>query len=336
MRCAASPGARHSSASSIPMRPGTPGPERHRRSRRPPDPASAASTAPCGSARGRLQLNPESPNPLEGTPHARTSRRPDRRRLSHRVCADSVPRAGLRQPGGRRGDRRRSPRQCACCCPRSACSPTAARPACPALQPRVAELRRGTRASRTGSSSELTALYRAEGGGMLAGCLPLLLQLPFFSVMYRLFLSKTVAGHAERAAGQGPADDAARQSLADRGRPRQHPRPGIPRAVRGAGRRRLPDRAGRQVPVWRTGSQRGRGARSAGQHGRPAGWLGALGRVLPYTTLIIAAFVPLAAVLYLRHDDELDGGRARASCAGWHRARGVRWPAPDRPRRPPA
>ena len=31
---------------------------------------------------------------------------------------------------------------------------------------------------------------------MLAGCLPLLLQLPFFSIMYRLFLSKTVGGQA--------------------------------------------------------------------------------------------------------------------------------------------
>ena len=31
---------------------------------------------------------------------------------------------------------------------------------------------------------------------MLTGCLPLLLQLPFFSVMYRLFLSGTVGGKA--------------------------------------------------------------------------------------------------------------------------------------------
>ncbi len=51
---------------------------------------------------------------------------------------------------------------------------------------------------------------------MLAGCLPMVLQLPFFSVMYRLFLSKTVGGQAERAAGQGPAENSARQSLADR------------------------------------------------------------------------------------------------------------------------
>src|SRR5580693_9733092 len=63
------------------------------------------------------------------------------------------------------------------------------------LQPMIAELRRKHAHQPDRLQEELTALYRAEGGGMLAGCLPLLVQLPFFSVMYRLFLSKTVAGH---------------------------------------------------------------------------------------------------------------------------------------------
>ena len=40
----------------------------------------------------------------------------------------------------------------------------------------------------------LAALREREGTGIFAGCLPLLLQLPFFSVMYRLFLSPAVAG----------------------------------------------------------------------------------------------------------------------------------------------
>jgi YidC/Oxa1 family membrane protein insertase len=38
------------------------------------------------------------------------------------------------------------------------------------------------------------ALYQRESGTLLIGCLPLLVQLPFFSIMYRLFLSPTVAG----------------------------------------------------------------------------------------------------------------------------------------------
>src|SRR6266508_1138519 len=44
-------------------------------------------------------------------------------------------------------------------------------------------------------SSELAALYRAEGASPLGGCLPALLQAPFFMVMYRLFVSPSVAGH---------------------------------------------------------------------------------------------------------------------------------------------
>jgi YidC/Oxa1 family membrane protein insertase len=43
-------------------------------------------------------------------------------------------------------------------------------------------------------NQELTAFYGGEGKGMFAGCLPMLVQLPIFSVMYRLFLSPTVGG----------------------------------------------------------------------------------------------------------------------------------------------
>jgi len=39
---------------------------------------------------------------------------------------------------------------------------------------------------------ELTALYRENGTGMFAGCLPLLLQWPFLSVMYLLFRSSSI------------------------------------------------------------------------------------------------------------------------------------------------
>ena len=62
------------------------------------------------------------------------------------------------------------------------------------LQPRSRSCSGATPGTRTASSEELAALYRAEGTGMFAGCLPLLLQLPFFSVMYRLFLDHSVGG----------------------------------------------------------------------------------------------------------------------------------------------
>src|SRR5580693_10503636 len=62
------------------------------------------------------------------------------------------------------------------------------------LQPRVEELRRRYARQPEKLQAELGTLYAQEAGGMMAGCLPLLLQLPFFSIMYRLFLSGTVTG----------------------------------------------------------------------------------------------------------------------------------------------
>ncbi len=48
---------------------------------------------------------------------------------------------------------------------------------------------------------ELAALYRAEGTSMFAGCLPLLAQWPFLSVMYLLFRSPRVDGVRKRLPG---------------------------------------------------------------------------------------------------------------------------------------
>ncbi|WUI02006.1 YidC/Oxa1 family membrane protein insertase [Spirillospora sp. NBC_00431] len=42
---------------------------------------------------------------------------------------------------------------------------------------------------------EMAALYEAEGASPVAGCLPMLVQVPFFMIMYRLFVSATIAGH---------------------------------------------------------------------------------------------------------------------------------------------
>ena len=62
------------------------------------------------------------------------------------------------------------------------------------LQPRIAELQRRHAPDPQRLQAELVALYRAEGAGMFSGCLPLLIQLPFFSVMYRLFTGHSVGG----------------------------------------------------------------------------------------------------------------------------------------------
>jgi YidC/Oxa1 family membrane protein insertase len=156
-----------------------------------------------------------------------------------------------------------------------------------ALQPKVSDLRKRYGSQPERLQRELSALYRAEGGGMVAGCLPLLLQLPFFSVMYRLFLSKTVDGSANRLlsrdllttplgshwlTGAGPASTQGLLFL------------GLFALLAGVGF--LTARATRAA------------APAAVAADQPAG-LGALSRIVPFSTVVIAAFVPLAAGIYL-------------------------------------
>ncbi len=180
------------------------------------------------------------------------------------------------------------------------------------LQPKVAELRRKYARQPDRLQQELTALYQAEGGGMLAGCVPLLLQLPVFSVMYRLFVSTTVSGH--------PNALLARDLLTT---------PLGSRWLAGAGLisvhglvflglfAALAAIAYLSVRIARVASAPGAaitgaiaagsvaagtvvaGTGAAGLGAAGTGGLAALGRMLPYTTVIVAAFVPLAAVLYL-------------------------------------
>jgi YidC/Oxa1 family membrane protein insertase len=63
-----------------------------------------------------------------------------------------------------------------------------------ALAPKVRALQDKHGKNRERLARELTALHRAEGTSMFAGCLPMLVQLPFFIVMYRLFSVAVVAG----------------------------------------------------------------------------------------------------------------------------------------------
>jgi YidC/Oxa1 family membrane protein insertase len=64
-----------------------------------------------------------------------------------------------------------------------------------AVMPKLKEIQDRHRDNPDRLNQELAAFYGGEGRGMFAGCLPMLLQLPIFSVMYRLFLSPTVGGH---------------------------------------------------------------------------------------------------------------------------------------------
>jgi YidC/Oxa1 family membrane protein insertase len=172
------------------------------------------------------------------------------------------------------------------------------------LQPRIAELRRRHRNDPQRLQAELAALYRAEGSGMFGGFLPLLIQLPFFSIMYRLFLDHSVGGapntlltHSLLAAplgshwlaGAGPlsAQGAVFAGLfvllagvavlsvrsARRAAPVIPPIPPAPAKGSAGGAPAAPAAAGRAVTV--------------------VTW------IVPFASLVTAAIVPLAAGLYL-------------------------------------
>jgi YidC/Oxa1 family membrane protein insertase len=163
------------------------------------------------------------------------------------------------------------------------------------LQPELAELRRRYAGQPDRLQRELAAFYQREGGGLLAGCLPLLAQLPFFSVMYRLFLSPSVSGHADQLlahhllgaplgahwlSGAGPLSG---QGLVFLGL-------FVLLAVAGWLSARLARRAA--PPALPASS-------AAAAPAAPAGAIATVTRVVPYITVVIAAFVPLAAGIYL-------------------------------------
>ena len=136
---------------------------------------------------------------------------------------------------------------------------------------------------------EMAALYKREGTSMFAGFAPLLLQWPFLSVMYLLFRSPTVGGTANTLlthdllgvplgahwlSGAGPLDLAS-----------AHGAVFVGLFVLLAGLCWLSARLGRLMMAQATGAS--------------AGSPGLLVRALPYVTVVIAAFAPLAAGIYL-------------------------------------
>jgi YidC/Oxa1 family membrane protein insertase len=192
------------------------------------------------------------------------------------------------------------------------------------LQPMIAELRRKHAHQPDRLQEELTALYRAEGGGMLAGCLPLLVQLPFFSVMYRLFLSKTVAGHPNALLARDfITTPLGSHLLAGAGLIGIHGLVFLALFAVLAGVTFLATRAAKSAAVAAALAAgtvaAGTVTASTAAAGQPG--LGWLGQVLPYTTLIIAAFVPLAAVLYLVTTTSWTAAE-RAVLRRWHRGAG--------------
>jgi YidC/Oxa1 family membrane protein insertase len=157
------------------------------------------------------------------------------------------------------------------------------------LAPRVADLRRRYARQPERLQRELAALYRAEGTGLLAAILPTLAQLPFFSVLYRLFLSGSVAGQPNRLLTRtllGVPLGARALHLGWPLLPAAGLFPGQVLVV-----------AALAALIALAGWLSARLARRLASPGTPpaAGLL----RLLPYSTAVIALFVPVAAGLYL-------------------------------------
>jgi YidC/Oxa1 family membrane protein insertase len=158
------------------------------------------------------------------------------------------------------------------------------------LAPQIQELRKRHGRQPERLQRELTSLYAREGTSLLAGFVPLLAQWPVFSVLYLLFRSATVAG--------GPNSLLSRDLF------------GVPLGAHwlSGGAATLGGHAAVfpvvlailavicWLSVWVARQMTAVPVTAASGTGGAAGLLI---KVLPYITVVIAAFAPLAAAVYL-------------------------------------
>jgi YidC/Oxa1 family membrane protein insertase len=155
------------------------------------------------------------------------------------------------------------------------------------LAPHLQDLRKRYAKQPERLQREMTALYKREGTSMFAGLTPLLLQWPLLSVMYLLFRSAQIGGKPNTLLTRDlfgvPLGS---HWLAGAGPVSMHGLVFLGVFVLLAGLCWLSVRLAQAMT-----------ARQAGADGAKVP--GALVRVLPYLTVVIAAFVPLAAGIYL-------------------------------------
>jgi YidC/Oxa1 family membrane protein insertase len=183
------------------------------------------------------------------------------------------------------------------------------------LAPQVEALRKRHGKQPERLQRELTALYQREGTSVFAGFVPILAQWPVFSVLYLLFRSPHVAGGPNRllssdlfgvplgghwlsGASLLSAHDAVFLGVL-----------AVLAAicwlsVRIARRMSAAMRPAAITPVTAGSAKAGSAKANPATAGSAAvpgtsGALGALTKVLPFLTVVIAAFAPLAAAVYL-------------------------------------
>lgn len=156
------------------------------------------------------------------------------------------------------------------------------------IAPQVQALRQRYAKQPERLSRELRSLYAEHGTGMFAGCLPLLLQWPFLSVMYLLFRSASVDGAPNRLL----AHDLFGARLGS------HWLGGAgPLSAQGAVFAALFLLLA--VIGWLAARSARRVTAASPEAGQPAGAPPWLTNLLPYLTAVFAAFLPLAGGLYL-------------------------------------
>ncbi|MFB2584470.1 YidC/Oxa1 family membrane protein insertase [Herbiconiux liukaitaii] len=194
------------------------------------------------------------------------------------------------------------------------------------LAPRIAELRRRHGKNPERLQRETMALYAEEKASPFAGCLPLLLQAPVLSLVYGVFLLPTVNGHANALLGEtllgAPLGTSFVTALGSGAEPSSVVAGVVIVALIAAVAllsRRFTLRVSAAAAA--AGGSSGAGARGAGGTRGSGGGRGSSGsdqalpdalaafgengsatRILswlPLITVIFAAFVPLAASLYL-------------------------------------
>jgi YidC/Oxa1 family membrane protein insertase len=154
------------------------------------------------------------------------------------------------------------------------------------IAPQVQELYKRHSKQPERLQRELSALYAAEGAGMFTGFLPALLQIPFFTVVYRLFLSGTVGGRPNLLLRQRLFG----ASLGGHWLTGAGPLSGQGLVFAGLFALLI------LVAWFSTRAARRWAAPAPAQQRGAAGFLL---RVLPFATVAFAALVPLAAGLYL-------------------------------------
>ena len=141
-----------------------------------------------------------------------------------------------------------------------------------ALAPRLAELTARHGSDPAAYQRAVLDLHKEEGVPMLAGCLPALAQAPFFAVLYSVFIQSTIDGRPNALL----AADLFGTSLG------------------ASGTAALPVLLGVLALMAVVATVSARRIRRTIQPGQP-GFLSAL----PYLSVVFAAFVPLAAGVYL-------------------------------------